>query len=79
MPAFAPGAALKRLRIAARSGLLRGLRVFRGLLLLEFLPLLFLAVTQVILLLADSPCRVRHFLCVAALGGLSPVGLRRAR
>ena len=41
----------KRLRAAIRRRLLRGLRVISCLLLLEFLPLLFLAVTQVILLL----------------------------
>ena len=41
----------ERLRAASRSRLLRGLRVISCLLLLEFLPLLFLTVTQVILLL----------------------------
>jgi len=41
----------KRPRTVGRSRLLRGLRVISCLLLLEFLPLLFLAVTQVILLL----------------------------
>ena len=41
----------KRLRAAVRRRLLRGLRVIGCLLLLELLPLLFLAVTQVILLL----------------------------
>ncbi len=41
---------LELLRVAAGSGLLRGLRVISGLLLLEFLPLLLLTVTQVVLL-----------------------------
>ena len=41
---------LELLRVAAGSGLLRGLRVISGLLLLEFLPLLLLTVAQVVLL-----------------------------